>query len=258
MASAASNSSRNPVTAPAGGSAGGAAAAHTTPQPTVDVTAVTTSDGFLLELGQALGGQASIRPVDSLEAALPNLTGGKRAHVLVLDSIQPGEARAAVEAAHARAPQAVVLMFAAEGREKQVAAAVKGSNVFAVLPTPVDARKTQAVFAGVIEEALARKAAVAAPPAAPASENLTIGAFRAQPPPAAAPPEGGGKGRLMLIAAAVAVAVLALAGATIWFLGHGTRRAPSATATAAAEPGQQQRGRAGARRRPVDRAWQGG
>jgi TonB family protein len=204
-------------------------------QPAVDVTAVTTSDGFLLELGQALGGQASIRPVDSLEAALPNLTGGKRAHVLVLDSIRPGEARAALDAAHARAPQAVVLMFAAEGQEKQVAAAVKGSNVFAVLPTPVDARKTQAVFAGVIEEALARKAAVAAPPAAAASENLTIGAFRAQPPPAVAPPEGGGKGRVMLIAAAVAV--LVLAGGAFWFLSHGTSRSPSARAPAA-EPRQ--------------------
>jgi len=31
----------------------------------VDVTAITTRDDFLLELGEALGGQASVRPVDS-------------------------------------------------------------------------------------------------------------------------------------------------------------------------------------------------
>ena len=39
-------------------------------QPQADVTAITNRDEFLLELGQALGGQAAVRPVDSLEAAL--------------------------------------------------------------------------------------------------------------------------------------------------------------------------------------------
>jgi hypothetical protein len=35
-------------------------------QPAADITAITTHDDFLLELGQTLGGQAAVRPVDSL------------------------------------------------------------------------------------------------------------------------------------------------------------------------------------------------
>ena len=54
------------------GSASGAPAT----QPTADITALTTHDEFLLELGQTLGGQAAVRPVDSLEGALQSLAGG--------------------------------------------------------------------------------------------------------------------------------------------------------------------------------------
>ena len=41
----------------------------TSNRPAVDVTAVTTRDDFLLELGEAVGGQASVRPVDSIGEA---------------------------------------------------------------------------------------------------------------------------------------------------------------------------------------------
>src|ERR1700716_4733970 len=49
-------------------------------QPAVDVTAITSRDDFLLELGQALGGQAAVRPVDSLEEALQSMAGGQSGH----------------------------------------------------------------------------------------------------------------------------------------------------------------------------------
>jgi len=59
-------------------------------RPVVDVTALTSRDDFLLELGQALGGQAAVRPVDSLEEALQSMAGGKRGQVLVIDGGDEG------------------------------------------------------------------------------------------------------------------------------------------------------------------------
>ncbi|HXA71088.1 MAG TPA: hypothetical protein VNW24_11605, partial [Stellaceae bacterium] len=79
MASAPSTASRSSETAnPTTGNASA--------QPAVDVTAVTTRDDFLLELGQALESQAAIRPVDTIEAALEGLNSGKRAQLLVIDA----------------------------------------------------------------------------------------------------------------------------------------------------------------------------
>src|SRR5260370_12447685 len=44
-------------------------------RPVVDVTALTSRDDFLLELGQTLGAQAAVRPVESLEDALRGMAG---------------------------------------------------------------------------------------------------------------------------------------------------------------------------------------
>ena len=153
-------------------------------QPAADITAVTSRDDFLLELGQTLGGQASVRPVDTVEAALEGMTTSKRGQVLVIDARDVANVRAAVDAAHAAAPLAIVLVFAEGPAEKQLGAALKGSRVFAVLPTPIDARKTQAVLDAAIADAVANKAGAAAP-AAPATSaadappaDLSIGTFR--------------------------------------------------------------------------------
>jgi DNA-binding NtrC family response regulator len=121
-------------------------------RPAVDVTAVTTRDDFLLELGQTLDGQAAVRPVDTLEAALDGLTSAKRPQILVIDARAVANLRAAVDTAAARAARTLILVFAEGGSEKATASALKGSRVFAVLPTPVDPRKTQAVFEGAIGE----------------------------------------------------------------------------------------------------------
>ena len=79
------------------------AAAVKASQPTTDVTAITNRDEFLLELGQALGGQAAVRPVETLEAALAAMAGSKRSQVLVIDARTLPNVRAAVDAACARA-----------------------------------------------------------------------------------------------------------------------------------------------------------
>jgi TonB family protein len=217
------------------------AAAVKASQPTTDVTAITNRDEFLLELGQALGGQAAVRPVETLEAALAAMAGSKRAQVLVIDAGTLPNARAAVDAACAAQPRAAVVVFAATAGEKQLATTLKGSKVFAVLPTPIDVRKTEAVLSGAIAAAETNKAAAAATPAP--TPPLTIGALR----PPAAPPgarSGADNTRRTLLAVA-AVALLAAAAGGAWWFFQGRQpvaaaahpaTAPASGATVAAPP----------------------
>jgi TonB family protein len=233
VASAPTTASRSPETATRA-----PASASQDSRPAVDVTAVTTHDDFLLELGQALGPQAAMRPVDSLDEALRSMAGAKRGQVLAIDAREVPDVRAAVDAAQAQVPRAVVLVFAEGPAEKELGAALKGTRVFAVLPTSIDARKTQAVFAGAMAEALASKA----PPtsrATLAAAQLTIGAFRRQAPE----PDGelaGSRPWVVLIGAALAAALIAAG--VFWFLMYGrggpvtpaTQPAAAAAAPAAA------------------------
>jgi TonB family protein len=196
-------------------------------QPAADVTVITTRDDFLLELGQTLHGRAGVRPVDSLEAALAGITGGKRGQVLVIDARELADVRAAVAAAHAARPRTVVVVFA-EGP-------LDSSKAFAVLPLPLDTRKTQPVLEAAIADAVANKAAMRA---APAPES-SIGALRLQSPT----PGAGDEARVArsgLLIAAVAAAVAVAAGAFWYFTrDHGTplsAAAPTSASPAAASP----------------------
>ncbi|TLZ24682.1 MAG: TonB family protein [Gammaproteobacteria bacterium] len=230
MASAPSTASRSPETSTR--AAGGAS----TSLPVVDVTVVTNRDDFLLELGQALGGQAGVRPVESPDEALQSMAGSKRAQMLVIDARAVENVRAAVEAAEVRVPRAVILVFAEAAAEKQLAAALKGTSVFAVLPAEIEARKTQAVLEAAMAQAAQGKAG-AALRAGAADVPLTIGAFR---PRGASTDdeEGAQKPRLVLIGAAVAAT--ALVGGAFWYFmpgsGFSTRGAAPAAATHAAPP----------------------
>lgn len=201
-------------------------------QPTADVTAITTRDDFLLELGETLAGQAAVRPVDSLEGAIAGMTGSKRGQVLVIDAREVADVRATVDSALGAVPAAVVLVFADGSQEKQLGASLRGSRVFAVLPTPIDTRKTQAVLDAAITDAVTRKAAPQAAP--PAVSPLPMDAFRPQSSAAAAPGASGpGKSRLPLLAAAVVA--LALAAGGIWFFTRG--HSEPAAAPLAGAPG---------------------
>ncbi|MFX8561986.1 hypothetical protein ABTM00_19845, partial [Acinetobacter baumannii] len=93
----------------------------------------------------------------STSAALENLASGKRGQVLVVDTRDVSDIRGDIERVQAQAPHAVVLVFTAAENERQVGTAVKGSNVFAVLPIPLDKRKTSAVLEGALADAVARK-----------------------------------------------------------------------------------------------------
>lgn len=230
MASPAPNASRGHETsAAAAGSAGSPPAS--TNRPAVDLTAVATRDDFLLELGEALGGQAAVRPVDSMAAALDHLKSTKRGQVLAVDSRDLADLRADVELAHSQAPHAVVLVFATAEAEKQVAAAVKGPSVFAVLPLPIDRHKTGAVLDGAMAEAVARKAT------ARSGQSVTVESFQARSdtPPTEPPEREKSKAPLW---AGLGIAAVALAGGGYYFFSgdKGTAPAPAATAPQSAGP----------------------
>jgi protein TonB len=229
VASASSSAPRSSESANASARASGSS------QPTADVTAVTTRDDFLLEIGQTLDGQAAVRPVETIEAALELAGSGKRAQVLVIDARGLADVRAAVDMAALRAPKAVIVVFAEDAAEKQLAAALKDSKVFAVLPTPIDLRKTQAVLEGAIAESVAHRADVPRAAAA-APGDLSIGSFRSNAAPPKADSAGAGTpgaNKTMLIAAAVAALAAAAGGA--WYFTHG-RAAPVAAPVTVAAP----------------------
>jgi len=202
----------------------------------VDVTVVTSRDDFLLELGQALGGQAGVRPVESPDEALQSMAGSKRAQMLVIDARAVENVRAAVDAAEVRVPRAVILVFAEAAAEKQLAAALKGTSVFAVLPAEIEARKTQAVLEAAMAQAAQGKAG-AALRAGAADVPLTIGAFR---PRGASTDDEEGAQKPLLVLIGAAVAATALVGGAFWYFmpgsGSSTRGATPATATHAAPP----------------------
>lgn len=186
----------------------------------MDLTAITTRDDFLLEIGEALGGQASVRPVDSIAGALEFLVSTKRGQVLVVDTRDLLDVRADVEQAHAQAPHAVVLVFATAEAEKQISAAVKGSNVFAVLPIPIDKRKTGAVLDAAMNDAVAKKATARANP------GMTVESFQPRlDGGSSAPPPEREKSKAPLFAALGVVAV-AVAGGGYWFLNKDKGAAP--------------------------------
>jgi protein TonB len=181
-----------------------------------------------------VAGQASVRPVDSLDSALEHLSNTKRAQVLVIDARDVAEVRAAVDRAHSHAPHAVVLVFATSEAEKQVCVAVKGTSALAVLPVPIDRRKTAAVLEGALADAVAKKGT--ARPAAP-ERSLSVEAFQPQAQPAPQPTDSGSKSKFIFMGiAGLAVAAIA-AGAFVFFRGHPGTHAPVASAPKAAAPG---------------------
>jgi TonB family protein len=228
VASPASNASRGHETGAGAPSSAGTPAS--TNKPAVDLTAITTRDDFLLELGEALGGQASVRPVDSIAGALEYIQSTKRGQVLVIDTRDLTDVRADVEQAHTQAPHAVVLVFATTESEKQVSAAVKGSNAFAVLPIPIDKRKTGAVLDAAMNDAVTKKAS--ARPSA--SQGVTVESFQTRPETGSSQPPETEKSKAPLFIA-VGIVAVALAGGGYFYLNSNKHAAPApATAGKAA------------------------
>ena len=224
MANPASSAPRNHESGNAGSSA--ETPSPTTQRPTVDLTALTSRDDFLLELGEALGGQASVRPVDSIDTAIGQLASTKRGQMLAIDARATSDVRTDVQRATQHAPHAVVVVFADADAEKQVASAVKGTSVFAVLTIPATGPKTTAVLDAAISDAVSRCAAArgAGPERSSSTGTVTLDAFRpamshttAKEP--AEPEESGG--RKWALWAGLGLAAVALATGGAWYYTHG-------------------------------------
>jgi TonB family protein len=239
--------------------AGGDSSQHTHPaaKPPGEVLAVTSQDDLLLELGEALGGQVAVRPVESVVAALEHLAASRRLQLLMIDSRGLADLRADVERAHTRAPHVPVIVFAAAESEKSIAGALRSSTVFAVLPIPVDRRKTAAIFEGALAEAAEKRGAQRG--AASAARGADPRAHSRQPlvpePASITPaPEDTEVVRIERAGSAVRVGgialavVVALAG-VVWFFvagRHSVVPKPAANSTADAESARSSAAPAGA------------
>jgi TonB family protein len=214
--------------------AGSADAPSPTQRPTVDLTALTDRDDFLLELGEALGGQASVNPVDSIDSVIGQLASTKRGQMLVIDARSARDVRALVQRATQQAPNAVVVVFAEADSEKQVASAVKGTSVFAVLTIPIEGAKTTAVLDAAIVDAGNRSAAArnSGTERSAAAGAVTLDAYRPamSHSPATEEPEGGGS--TWPLWAGLGLVVIALAAGGAWYFVHGkTASSPTAQAS---------------------------
>jgi TonB family protein len=118
----------------------------------------------------------------------------------------------------------VVLVFAEGAAEKRLGSELKGSKVFAVLPMPLDARKTQAVVEGALAEAVAKRspAAATASPTNALRAELSVGTFQPEAAPGTTARGPGSRSRLLLLGA-LGVTALALAGAAFWYFTVPTR-----------------------------------
>ena len=223
--------------------------AHPSAKPPGEVIAVTTHDDFLLELGETLGGLVSVRPVDSVATALEHLSGSRRMQLLMIDAREQADLRADVDRAHARAPHVPVVVFAPAEAEKTIARTLKSSNVFAVLPIPVDKRKTAAIFEGALADAAEKRgAARAGASVARDSEGRVQSKAPLIPEPAQtlaasadhAAEAHGPRARMMLWSAVIVLTVAVAAGASWYFLkGEGAPPAErSANLARSAAPAQ--------------------
>jgi protein TonB len=234
VANPASGAPRNHDSGHAGSSAETPAAAQ---RPTVDLTVLTDRDDFLLELGEALGGQASVNPVDSIDSAVGKLASTKRGQMLVIDARASSDVRTDVQRATQQAPNAVVVVFAEAQSEKQTASAVKGSSVFALLTIPIEGAKTMAVLDAAIADAANRSAAArsmgGSHGAAGSGGTLTLEAYRPGPSPATESESSDGGGHQWALWAGLGLAVVALAAGGAWYFTHGkTASAPASGTTA--------------------------
>jgi TonB family protein len=191
-----------------------------------EIIAISTRDDFLLEIGEALSGQASVRPVDSVQTALDQVGNNRRTtQLLAVDARDTENVRAAIEVINKEASHMVVLVFANADAEKQTAAALKGTNIFAVLTLPVDKRKAAAVIEGAVADAVSRKPAQSSQ-RAPASDarfdrnsSITVETAPADAGSYGSQAESGSGGnKQMIMIGGGAAAVVAIAAAAWFFM----------------------------------------
>lgn len=221
--------------------------AHSSVKPSGEALAITVQDDFLLELGEALGGQIAVRPVDSLATALEHLSGSRRAQILLIDSRDTADLRGDVERARTQAPHLPLVVFAPADSEKTVAGGLKSSNVFAVLPIPVDPRKTAAILEGALADAVAKRnaprGAERAADARAASRAPIVPERQPEPPAALETSDEEPPSRKRLVVTAIAAVLVAGAAAVGLYVHNKTH---SAAVAGAHMPGASAAGAVGA------------
>jgi TonB family protein len=203
-----------------------------------EIIAISTRDDFLLEIGEALSGQASVRPVDSVQTALDQVGNNRRTtQLLAVDARDTENVRAAIEVINKEASHMVVLVFANADAEKQTAAALKGTNIFAVLTLPVDKRKATAVIEGAVADAVSRRPAQSSQRAPAAGSYDRNSSITVETAPADAGSYGslaesdsGGNNKQMIMIGGGVAAVVAIAAAAWFFM-----REPAPTVAAPAK-----------------------
>lgn len=217
-----------------GGQSGASSPAPSSPaRAAVNVVAITTRDDFLLELGEALAGQASINPVESGNQALDQLRDTRRPQILMVDSRDLEDVRREIGTVQSQATHATVLLFAASEQEQEIAASFEGTGVFAVLPLPIDVRRTASVFTEAVADSKAKLAAPIAPGAPLQPTEVTAG--HAAPESATHQPirpqsrQDAGESKFKPPVIAGGAALIVLLAAVTWYF---TRNKAPATAVA--------------------------
>jgi TonB family protein len=189
-----------------------------------EIIAISTRDDFLLEIGEALSGQTSVRPVDSVDTALETFGANRKVtQLLAVDARDVANARAAVEQINAHASHIVVLVFASADAEKQTASSLKGTNVFAVLSLPLDKRKASAVIEGAVADAISRRPAQSSQRPAAGGDmrfdrntSITVETSSADAG-YSSPSESGSGGNKTMVMVGGGVAAVVVAAAAAWF-----------------------------------------
>jgi TonB family protein len=122
---------------------------------------LTCSDELLEQVGLALDGTGEVRHAENEEDAR-QLADARHATVMLIDAREQVDPGLVVERLHASDGSTVIVVFAPADVMADVARVIKGSAAFAVLPIPIEQDKTRAVLLGAGEEALARRAMIAA------------------------------------------------------------------------------------------------
>jgi protein TonB len=188
-----------------------------------EIIAISTRDDFLLEIGEALSGQTSVRPVDSVDTALETFGANRKVTQLIaVDARDVANTRAAVEQINGHASHIVVLVFASADAEKQTASSLKGTNVFAVLSLPLDKRKASAVIEGAVADAISRRPAQSSQRPAAGGDlrfdrntSITVETSSAEAG-YSSPSEGSGGSKTMIMVGG-GVAAVVVAAAAAWF-----------------------------------------
>lgn len=202
-----------------------------TPRPGATLIVLSEADEFLLEIGLALQGLATVRPVDDLAEALQALREEDGPRSLAVDARSLDAALATLEAATLEAPQVPVLLFSPANVRQELAALSHDPRI-TLLPLPLEPEPTAQALRRAIEAAGVTRISVPSPAVGLRAHSAATPTEPASP--LLATSHGGGsrhRSRTLGPWIAAGAALLALAGGTFWML-----RPRSAGVRSAAHP----------------------